>query len=140
MQGGDEASIKKESEEFLSAMKILETSPKWKQSSDKAVKVWEMDVEGRVVIKAETTINTPYEKAVEFFKDGAFMKKLQDNVIKLDVVWSNDNLRVLHGVMKMPGPISNRQIVVVNTVKIDGDRAVIGNRSCNFPVQLEKDA
>jgi thiamine monophosphate kinase len=41
--------------------------------------------------------------------------------------------------MKLPGPISNREVVAVNTTKVVGDKAYCGNRSCNFPVQLNKD-
>ena len=41
------------------------------------------------------------------------MRKLQDNVVKMEVVWNKDNVRVIHGIMKMPGPVSNREIVAV---------------------------
>ena len=68
------------------------------------------------------------------------MRKLQDNVVKMEVVWNKDNVRVIHGIMKMPGPVSNREIVAVNTFKVDGDKTIIGNRSCDFPVQHDKDA
>ena len=44
MQGPDEAHIRQESEEFITAMKLLETNQKWKTKSEKEVKVWEMDV------------------------------------------------------------------------------------------------
>ena len=42
--------------------------------------------------------------------------------------------------MKMPGPVSNRQIVAVNTINIEGDKAIIGNRSVKVAAQLDKDA
>ena len=49
-------------------------------------------------------------------------------------------MNVFHAIMKMPGPVSNRQIIAVNTFKQEGDKVIIGNRSCNYPVQLDKDA
>ena len=68
------------------------------------------------------------------------MRSLQDNIVKADIPYTNGNLKVLHMVMKMPGPVSNRQMVVVNTFHQEGDKVIIGNRSCNYPVQLDKDA
>ena len=121
-------------------MKILETSAKWKVKEEKPIAVWEMEVEGRVAIKASNTINVPYEKCQEFFRDPVFMKSLQDNVVKMEVVWNKNDVRVIHGVMKMPGPVSNRELVAVNTFKVEGDKTYVGNRSLkNFPVQAEKD-
>ena len=99
-----------------------------------------MDVEGRVVIKAETIINIPFEKVIQFFRDPLHLKKLQDNIEKVNFVWKKDNLHVIHGIMKMPGPVSNRQIVAVNTFKQEGDKFFAGDRSCNFPVELDKNA
>ena len=99
-----------------------------------------MDVEGRTAIKSSKTINIPIEKTVEFFKNPQFMKNLQDNVVKVDIPYSKGNIKVLHAVVKMPGPVSNRQMVVVNTFHQEGDKVIIGNRSCNYPVQLDKDA
>ena len=40
MQAVDEGHIQKESGEFLTAMKILETSPKWKLKEEKDITVW----------------------------------------------------------------------------------------------------
>ena len=68
------------------------------------------------------------------------MQKLQENVEHVNILWQKDNVRVIHVLMKMPGPISNRQVVAVNTVKVEGDKAIIGNRSCDYPAKLDKDA
>lgn len=67
------------------------------------------------------------------------MRDMQDNIEKAEVVFRGNNLKVIHIVMKLPGPISNREVVAVNTVRVIGDKAYIGNRSCNFPVNLNKD-
>ena len=79
-----------------------------------------MEVEGRVAIKSSKIINVPIEKAVQFFSDPHFMKNLQDNVIKIVVPLNKGNIKVLHAVIKMPGPVSNRQLVVVNTIHQEG--------------------
>ena len=42
--------------------------------------------------------------------------------------------------MKMPGPVSDRQICVVNTVKVEGNKAYVGNKSCNYNFNKDKDS
>ena len=42
--------------------------------------------------------------------------------------------------MELPGPVSNREMVVVNTFKNEGDKIYVGNRSCSYPVQVNKNA
>ena len=51
-------------------------------------------------------------------------------------MWNKDNIHVVHGVVKMPGPVSNRQIIAVNTFIEEGNKFYSGDRSCNFPAQL----
>ncbi len=41
--------------------------------------------------------------------------------------------------MKMPGPVSDREVVAVNTVKIEGNKAYVGNKSCKFPFNKHPD-
>ena len=108
MQAVDEGHIQKESGEFLTAMKILETSPKWKVKEEKTVSVWEMDVDGRTAIKASITINVPMERVVECFRTPKFMRSLNENMVKSDIPYEKGNLKVIHLVVKMPGPVSNR--------------------------------
>lgn len=66
------------------------------------------------------------------------MRSLNDNIEKFEVIHSK-TVRVIHMIMKMPGPISNREVVAVNTVRIEGNRAFVGNKSCNFPFQKDPD-
>ena len=74
------------------------------------------------------------------FADDKFMRTLQEGVVKFDIPFDNKVLKVLHVVMKLPGPVSNRQMVVVNTYINEGDKVYVGNRSCKYPVQIDKDA
>ena len=74
------------------------------------------------------------------FADDKFMRTLQEGVVKFDIPFDNKVLKVLHVVMKLPGPVSNRQMVVVNSYINEGDKIYVGNRSCKFPVQIDKDA
>lgn len=42
--------------------------------------------------------------------------------------------------MRFPGPVSDREIVAVNTVRVEGNsKAYIGNRSCKYPFQKHPD-
>ena len=42
------------------------------------------------------------------FADDKFMRTLQEGVVKFDIPFDNKVLKVLHVVMKLPGPVSNR--------------------------------
>ncbi len=69
------------------------------------------------------------------------MQVLSDAVRKFDVLYENKDYRVIRLIMEPPGPISKREIVAVNTVKVEGNRAFCGNRSCNyFPYQKDPDS
>ena len=99
-----------------------------------------MEVEGRVAIKACTTINLPFDTCLPFFKDPLLLKYLQDNVQKIDFLYHSDNKRVVHILSKLPGPVSDRQIIAVNTFQQEGDRVMVGDRSIDFKANLHKDA
>ena len=53
-------------------------------------------------------VNVPMERVVECFRTPKFMRSLNDNVVKADIPYEKGNLRVIHMVVKMPGPVSNR--------------------------------
>ena len=42
------------------------------------------------------------------FADDKFMRTLQDGVAKFDIPFDNKVNKVLHVVMQLPGPVSNR--------------------------------
>lgn len=67
-----------------------------------------MNVEGRTAIKACTTINVPFEKVAPLFNDHQFMRGFQENLIKVEVPYKSGNIQVLHSIVGMPGPVSNR--------------------------------
>lgn len=46
------------------------------------------------------------------------MKVLSDQVPKLEVIYDNKVIRVIHIIMSPPGPISDREVMAVNTVKV----------------------
>ena len=55
------------------------------------------------------------------------------------MVYDNKVVRVVHFIITLPGPISNREFVSVNTVKVEGNRAICGNKSCNYPIKKDPD-
>lgn len=56
-----------------------------------------------------------------------------------EVLYDNKMVRVVHMVMRFPGPVSDREVLAVNTAKVEGDKAYMGNRSCRFPCKLNPD-
>ena len=67
------------------------------------------------------------------------MKAVNDSVSQLEVVYDNKTIRVIHVIMKMPGPVSDREVVAVNTVRVEGNKAYVGNKSCKFPFNKHPD-
>ena len=47
---------------------------------------------------------------------------------------------MINVIIKLPGPVSNRQIVVANTFSMEGDKFFAGDRSCEFPVEFDRNA
>ena len=67
------------------------------------------------------------------------MKTLMDGISKFEIPFDNKVHKVIHVIMELPTPVSNREMVVVNTYKNEGDKVYVGNRSCNYPVKTNKD-
>ena len=99
-----------------------------------------MEVDGRIVVKASLIINLPFEKALSFFSDPAYIKNVSDNVDNFEILYDNKTIRVVHVIMKLPGPISNREVVAVNTTRVEGNKAYCGNRSCIYPCKNDSSA
>ena len=70
------------------------------------------------------------------------MQVLADGAVKkFEILYDKKEYRVIRLILEPPGPISIREIIAVNTVKVDGNRAFCGNRSCNyFPFQKDPDS
>ena len=99
-----------------------------------------MKLQGRKVIKGSIVVNIPFNEMCVIFADDKFMRTLQDGVTKFEIPYDKNGLKVLHVVMQLPGPVSNREMVVVNSYRNEGDKVYVGNRSCKFPVTVDKDA
>jgi len=67
------------------------------------------------------------------------MKKLSDQVEDAKVLYQNQDIRVIFVKMAGFGPVSSREIVAVNSVRREGNKAYIGNRSCNY-IYVSSDA
>lgn len=99
-----------------------------------------MDIESRVVAKGIHVLNLPFEVVFDFLKDPSFILLLNDVCQLFEVLYDNKALRVVHMIMRFPGPVSDREIVAVNTVRMEGaNKAYIGNRSCNFKISQRPD-
>ena len=65
---------------------------------------------------------------------------MSDMIKKSDILFDNKVVRVINTIINIPAPmVSDREMVVVNTVKVEGTKAYIGNRSCKYPFKKHKD-
>jgi len=118
----------------------LESSKKWEKNGDKPVLNHKMIIDERTVTKAEVLINIPYEKLLAFFSDPLYMKKIVEQVDISKIIYSTESFNVVYTKMKGFGPVSSRDMVLTFTVKNEGNKAYIGNRSCNYPYKGDPDA
>lgn len=134
-----EAELQAISKKFLEDLTALEKSNKWEKSDDKPCLIFTMDRDDRVANRIEIVINLPFDTVFNFFAEPLSFKKVSEQVAAVDVVHKGEGYRVLHIKMNGFGPVSGREMVVVNTVKSDGSKAYIGNKSCDFPVKEDPD-
>ena len=107
MQGADDAKLLQTSNEFIATMKEFQTSNKW-QLDEKPVLVHKMEIDDRVVIRAETKIGLPIETIGQFFSNPLWMKIMTEDLKKCEIIYDNKTIRVVNSIIKLPGPISNR--------------------------------
>lgn len=90
-------------------------------------------------MKSQIKLNLPYEVVLAYFSDPFYMKHMSDNLKLFEVLYDSKTVRVIHLIVELPGPISNRELVAVNTVRVEGNRAFCGNKSCNYPINKDPD-
>jgi hypothetical protein len=110
--------LQKTSDQFISILKKLEASPQWEKKQDTPMQVFEMNIDSRVIAKGILVLNLPFEVVFDFLKDPSFIKLLSDVCQLFEVIYDNQTLRVVHMIMRFPGPVSDREIVAVNTVRM----------------------
>lgn len=134
-----DAELQAVSTRFLQELTALEQSNKWEKSEDKPVLLYTLEREERQVSRVEIILNLPFQTALNFFSDPHSFKRVSEMVNSIEVLYQTPAWRVLHIKMQGGGPISPSELVVVNTIQSDGQKAYIGNRSCNFPVKEDPD-
>jgi len=68
------------------------------------------------------------------------MKKIVEQVDISEILYSTESFNVVYTKMKGFGPVSSREMVVVVTFKKEGNKAYVGNRSCNYPYKGDPDS
>ena len=71
---------------LVDKLKELNTSEKWVANGDKPCSMFKMEVENRLASKGTVVVEFPYEKVLEFFKDPATSKKINESLVKLDIL------------------------------------------------------
>ena len=98
-----------------------------------------MERSERVVTKAQTIVKLPIDTLANFFSDPLYMKKMTDRVTKAEVLYKGPGFHVIQFCMKGFAFVSDREMVVVFTFHREGDKIYLGNRSCEYPVAVDKD-
>ena len=72
---------------------------------------------------------------VEFFKDPGTSKKINEALIKLDILYVDENskFKVLNMEYKAVWPVANRDFVIVSVRHDDGNCHYIATKSCSYP-------
>ena len=112
IMGQEEDKVQETSDLFLSYMKGLEMSSQWTPKSNGKLKTFQMEIQGRIVVKGTTVLNLPFETVFDFFSDPAYSRHLTNILDSIDILYNGSTedrrLKVIQMVMKFPGPISNR--------------------------------
>ena len=91
MEGG--ADWKKICEEeaggLVDKLKELNNHEKWVANGNKPCDMFKMEVENRLASKGTAVVEFPYEKVIKFFKDPSTSKKINDALIKLDILYAD---------------------------------------------------
>lgn len=68
------------------------------------------------------------------------MSRISEQKLQTKVLLEKENLRVLHTKVEGFWPISDRDMVFVNTLESEGGKTYLGNKSCQFPVKEDPDS
>ena len=125
------------SDEWFQEIKALETIKNWEEHTDEPCMVWNLDRKDRVVTKAETTYNLPFDAVVAYMSDPLLMKKMSKQVEKAELLHDDGDKRVVFIKMEGAGPVSSREVVAVNSIRQENSKkAYIGSRSIDYPCKF----
>ena len=112
IMGQEEDKVQETSDLFMSYMKALEVNSEWDLKSNGKLKTYQMEVQGRIVVKGTTVLNLPFQTVYEFFSDPAYSRHLTNILDSINILYDESavdrKMKVIQMVMKFPGPISNR--------------------------------
>ena len=112
--------------------------PNWQKNGEKPCEMYKMEVgeEGRVVSKSITLVHYPIAQVVEFFSKPDVLKKLNPMMVEANVLHEvKGEFRITYFRLKPMWPLSERDIIGLSSKRVDpsGKRAVLINKSCNYP-------
>ena len=135
-----DADLRAVADKFLTLLKELQSSKKWEKVDDKPVIVSRFQIEERVVVRAQTTMNLSFEAVTKFLIDPNTMKKTSEGCLEFEILHQGNGFSVVHAHMKGVAMVSDRQLVAVSTFHRESDTKIyIGNRSCDYPCKTYKD-
>jgi hypothetical protein len=65
-------------------------------------------------------MNLPFKQVYDFFSIPGFSRKINNICRSFDVLYDKHGHVVAQQVMQFPGPISEREMVIVNTQRMEG--------------------
>ena len=77
-----EQEIRKVSDDFVNNLKRLESDTKWVLKSSGKLTIHEIDIDGRIVAKANLNMDLPFEKVLNFFSNPTFSRKM-NNILEI---------------------------------------------------------
>jgi hypothetical protein len=101
-----------------------------------------MEYDNRVASKETAVVEFSLLKVMEFFSLPDFTKKINEELLRFDVLHNDeeDQFRVIHMEHKGVWPVSNRDFVIVSVRRQVGDNSFyIASKSCSYPLPEVKD-
>lgn len=127
-----------QAEAELTIKKILEanSSPNWEKIGDKPCDIYSMKVDNRVVIKGEATVKALLKSIEDYLDEES--NYLPDNVSINKMVLQGPYGMVKYRRLKGTWPVDDRDLVLLKIKKQEANRTIIGVRSINYDIPLEK--
>ena len=74
---------------LVDKLKELNSNEKWVANGDKPCVMFKMDVDNRMAAKGTAVVEFPLEKVIEFFKDPGTSKKINEALVKMDILYAD---------------------------------------------------
>lgn len=101
----------------------LESTPAWEcEGREKGLQLWMIKDPVFLILRTEIEMAVPLEAAVGYFNDPVFRQKTEKSTGKVETVRAfSGDVALLHAVLKLPWPLSDREVLFYRVRFMDSD-------------------